>query len=60
LTSRERRGTASAHHQTWNQNRHASLRIVNDILLRMNAILSSRLCPTHAKLGGYVHSQEQS
>jgi hypothetical protein len=37
----------------------ASLNVVNDILLRMNAILSSSLCPTHATLAGYVHwSQE--
>src|SRR5262245_57060990 len=47
--------------QAWNQIALASFDVVNDILLRMNAILSSILRPTHATLGGYVHwSQEQS
>jgi hypothetical protein len=39
----------------------AGLDVVNDIFLRMNAILSSSLRPTHATFGGYVHrSQEPS
>jgi hypothetical protein len=37
----------------------ASLDVVNDILLRMNALLSSSLRPTHATLGGYVHSSQE-
>src|SRR5882724_2370812 len=56
---------ASAHRQSTTKHgikiAPAGLDVVNDILLRMNAILSSSLRPTHATFGGYVHwSQEPS
>jgi hypothetical protein len=70
LTSRQQNDLADTHigaPPNTDKYRHgikialASLDIVNDIFLRMNAILSSSLRPTHATVGGYVHwSQEQS